>query len=165
MEYCQLSALLKTAESLKVKGLAEMTNLGPSRDYKQEAPPEQTEPTELVNKRPLEDREHPPLSPQRLCRSPVERERPPSVENVRPGDSPSEECGPSDMRLHSNGNSVSTCSNVVPAPMCSSRIPSPINSDPVPGPSNMPPVQQVPLVRKNFFSFYYHIKNIRRSKL
>lgn len=27
VEYCQLSALLKTAESLKVKGLAEMTNL------------------------------------------------------------------------------------------------------------------------------------------
>src|SRR5699024_6235544 len=29
VEYCQLSALLKTAESLKVKGLAEMT-----REYK-----------------------------------------------------------------------------------------------------------------------------------
>ncbi|XP_066992306.1 uncharacterized protein [Anabrus simplex] len=32
VEYCQLSALLKTAESLKVKGLAEMTNLNSSRD-------------------------------------------------------------------------------------------------------------------------------------
>lgn len=153
VEYCQLSALLKTAESLKVKGLAEMTNLGPSRDYKQEAPLEQTEPTELVNKRPLEERERDVVhSPQqRLCRSPVER--PPSVENVRPGgDSPGEECGPSDMRLHSNGNSVSTCSNVVPAAaLCSSRIPSPINSEPVPGPSNMPPVQQVPLVRTDFY--------------
>ncbi|XP_044730785.1 longitudinals lacking protein, isoforms N/O/W/X/Y-like isoform X1 [Chrysoperla carnea] len=30
VEYCQLSALLKTAESLKVKGLAEMTNLSSS---------------------------------------------------------------------------------------------------------------------------------------
>lgn len=165
VEYCQLSALLKTAESLKVKGLAEMTNLGPSRDYKQAAPPEQTEPTELVNKRPLEEREHPPHSPQRLCRSPVERARPPSVDNVRPGDSPNEECGPSDMRLHSNGNSGSTCSNVVPAPMCSSRIPSPINSDPVPGPSNMPPVQQVPLVRTFFLIFLYHYKHLEWSNL
>ncbi|KRT85090.1 BTB domain-containing protein [Oryctes borbonicus] len=63
VEYCQLSALLKTAESLKVKGLAEMTNLGPGRtsssssaggsnvDYAQELEPEQMEPTELVSKR------------------------------------------------------------------------------------------------------------------
>lgn len=32
VEYCQLSALLKTAESLKVKGLAEMTNLNSARE-------------------------------------------------------------------------------------------------------------------------------------
>ncbi|KAK6628172.1 hypothetical protein RUM43_001984 [Polyplax serrata] len=39
VEYCQLSALLKTAESLKVKGLAEMTNLNatpPSAAVKKE---------------------------------------------------------------------------------------------------------------------------------
>ncbi|CAH1966323.1 unnamed protein product [Acanthoscelides obtectus] len=46
VEYCQLSALLKTAESLKVKGLAEMT-----REYKP-VEEEQTEPKELVNRRP-----------------------------------------------------------------------------------------------------------------
>lgn len=152
VEYCQLSALLKTAESLKVKGLAEMTNLGPSRDYKQEAQTEQAEPTELVSKS-SRGGEEPPLqqiqqhSPSRPpCRTP-ERERPPSrEENVARPESPSEECGPSDMRLHSNGNTVSTCTNVVSTPICSSRLPSPLNSEPVPGPSNMPPVQQVPLV-------------------
>ncbi|KAK7863765.1 hypothetical protein R5R35_011165 [Gryllus longicercus] len=36
VEYCQLSALLKTAESLKVKGLAEMTNLNSTRDDRSE---------------------------------------------------------------------------------------------------------------------------------
>lgn len=38
VEYCQLSALLKTAESLKVKGLAEMTNLNSGRDEHSEVP-------------------------------------------------------------------------------------------------------------------------------
>ncbi|KAJ4438177.1 hypothetical protein ANN_14116 [Periplaneta americana] len=36
VEYCQLSALLKTAESLKVKGLAEMTNLNSAREDRSE---------------------------------------------------------------------------------------------------------------------------------
>ena len=36
VEYCQLSALLKTAESLKVKGLAEMTNLNSAREERGE---------------------------------------------------------------------------------------------------------------------------------
>lgn len=169
VEYCQLSALLKTAESLKVKGLAEMTNLGPSRDYKQEAQPEQTEPTELVNKRPVEERDTPPTPP-RPCRTPPERERPSSAENIR-SDSPNDECGPSDMRLHNNGNTVSTCSNVVTTPVCSSRIPSPLNSEPIPGPSNMPPVQQVPLVSftlplccSNFIRTFLYITNLLTIK-
>lgn len=141
VEYCQLSALLKTAESLKVKGLAEMTNLGPSRDYKQEAEPEQTEPTELVNKRPTEDREHIPTPP-RLCRSP---ERSSPLETPR-SNTPAEECRPSDMSVHNNSNTVTSCSSLGAAPSTCNRIPSPLNSEPLPGPSNMPPIQQVPLV-------------------
>lgn len=171
VEYCQLSALLKTAESLKVKGLAEMTNLGPgSGDYKQEEP-EQTEPTELVSKRPpqediREQQQHvaatastgtvaattttppptqqPPPSSQttpKVCKSPPERS-PPSIEPVR-SDTPIDECGPSDMSIHNNSN-VSSCSAALAA-VCN-RISSPINNEPLPGPSNMPPVQQVPLV-------------------
>ncbi|CAH0553880.1 unnamed protein product [Brassicogethes aeneus] len=132
VEYCQLSALLKTAESLKVKGLAEMT-----RDYKQE--PEQTEPKELVGRRPassglqpvhnqlprpatpLEDMDGGQNSPAssvqnlRVCKSPSERERerdrdrdslsgkrPPSAE-----DTSSAECGPSDLVIHNNSTTVS----------------------------------------------------------
>lgn len=169
VEYCQLSALLKTAESLKVKGLAEMTNLGPSRDYKQEAQTEQAEPTELVSKRSSEEQQqqqiqqlqHQQHSPSRPCRTP-ERERPPSrEENVTRPESPSEDCGPSDMRLHSNGNTVSTCTNVVSTPICSSRLPSPLNSEPVPGPSNMPPVQQVPLV--SYLKLFFLTSNNEES--
>lgn len=166
VEYCQLSALLKTAESLKVKGLAEMTNLGQSRDYKQEEEPEQTEPTELVNKRPAyvsggEERDRastPPQSaatvPQRLCRSP---DRPPSTETVRP-DSPAEDCKPSDMSIHnSSNNTISSCSSIPPVSGCSSnRLSSssspPVKNEPQPGPSNLPPVQQVPLVSTNVFT-------------
>lgn len=147
VEYCQLSALLKTAESLKVKGLAEMTNLGPSRgDYKQETEPEQTEPTELVNKRTpiIEERENVPTSsPPRVSRTP---ERPSSAEPARP-ESPSDDCRPSDMTIYNNNSNVSSCTpRVPPLPTGCNRLPSPINSEPLPGPSNMPPVQQVPLV-------------------
>ncbi|XP_071055551.1 zinc finger protein 284-like [Onthophagus taurus] len=194
VEYCQLSALLKTAESLKVKGLAEMTNLGPTRDYdKGGVPePEQLEPTELVNKRVMMTEESSSSSrPDRPDRSEridrierldrmerIERisermerisdrlessnreqqiqtppakipknsspERPESVEGDR-SESPAEECRPSDMSMHNNGNNVSctTTSATVGTPC--NRIPSPINSEPLPGPSNLPPVQQVPL--------------------
>lgn len=146
VEYCQLSALLKTAESLKIKGLAEMTNLGPSsRDYKQEAESEQTEPTELVNKRPVEEQDH-TQTPPRICRSP---ERPTSREPLRSG-TPAEDCGPSDMSLHSNSNPVTSCSALPGSSICS-RLPSPLNSEPLPGPSGLPPVQQVPLVSLLFF--------------
>lgn len=140
VEYCHLSALLKTAESLKVKGLAEMTNLGPPREYN-EVQPEQTEPTELVNKKLTNEEGSPP----RPCESPTDKPLL-SVENIQP-ESPTDDCGPSDMRLHNNGSTVSKCMNLVTAPLCSSRLPSPLNSEPLPGPSSMPPVQQVPLVR------------------
>lgn len=44
VEYCQLSALLKTAESLKVKGLAEMTNLNSAREDRGEGHQQQQQP-------------------------------------------------------------------------------------------------------------------------
>lgn len=141
VEYCQLSALLKTAESLKIKGLAEMTNLGPSRDYKQDAQSEQTEPTELVNKESTEEPETVQTSP-RICRTP---ERPTSREAAR-SSSPAEDSGPNDMSLHSTNNLV-TCSALPGSTICS-RLSSPLNCEPLPGPSGLPPVQQVPLVKK-----------------
>ncbi|KAJ3641189.1 hypothetical protein Zmor_027704 [Zophobas morio] len=157
VEYCQLSALLKTAESLKVKGLAEMT-----REYKH-TEPEQTEPTELIRRPPgsrspsvdENDRLQPPPSPPvqnlRVCRSPMEQDddkRPPSPENTH-GSSPlTSDCGPSDMTIHSNSNNMAAPCPGINAPIiCSTRLPSPI-SEPLPGPSNMPPVQQVPLSLK-----------------
>lgn len=149
VEYCQLSALLKTAESLKVKGLAEMTNLGPSsRDYKQEAEPEQTEPTELVNKRPSDSErtEHGPTPP-RPCRTP---ERTSPMETPR-STTPADECRPSDMSMHNSNNTVTSGSSLGAPPTSCNRIPSPLNNEPLPGPSNMPPVQQVPLVSKTDF--------------
>ncbi|RZB40347.1 BTB and/or BASP1 domain containing protein [Asbolus verrucosus] len=167
VEYCQLSALLKTAESLKVKGLAEMT-----REYKQE--PEQTEPTELVGRRqPAPQPQHqaqrqPSRSPSvdenerlqasqspvqnlRVCRSPPEQEgepkRPPSPENTRNIASPvAADCGPSDMSIHSNSNNMVASCSTMNAPIICTRLPSPLGGEPLPGPSNMPPVQQVPLV-------------------
>ncbi|KAF5294293.1 hypothetical protein FQA39_LY13437 [Lamprigera yunnana] len=141
VEYCQLSALLKTAESLKIKGLAEMTNLGPSRDYKQDAQSEQVEPSELVNKESTEEPERPQTSP-RTCKSP---ERSNSRELVRSG-TPTEDCGPNDMSLHST-NSLVTCSALPGSTICS-RLSSPLNCEPLPGPSGLPPVQQVPLSLK-----------------
>lgn len=166
VEYCQLSALLKTAESLKVKGLAEMT-----REYKQE--PEQTEPTELVGRKPqnqqqqqqqsprspsveenerLQSSQSPPVQNLRICRSPIEDsdiKRSPSVENTRNVASPiTSDCGPSDMSIHSNSNNmVASCSGMN-APIVCTRLSSPLSSEPLAGPSNLPPVQQVPLVSK-----------------
>jgi hypothetical protein len=160
VEYCQLSALLKTAESLKVKGLAEMT-----RDYKQE--PEQTEPTELTRRQPSRSpsldgvdrlQPSPPPPPQnlRVCRTPPDLEgepkRPPSAENARSSPPPpAVERGPSDMTVHSNTNNMA-CSGMG-APIVCTRLPSPIG-EPLPGPSNMPPVQQVPLVSTNYIYLF-----------
>uniref|UniRef100_A0A1Y1K002 BTB domain-containing protein n=2 Tax=Photinus pyralis TaxID=7054 RepID=A0A1Y1K002_PHOPY len=143
VEYCQLSALLKTAESLKIKGLAEMTNLGPSRDYKQDSQNEQTEPTELVNKESTNEEQERAETPPRICRTP---ERPASREPLRSTPPTPEDCGRNDMTLHSTNNLV-TCSSVPGSTICS-RISSPLNCEPVPGPSGLPPVQQVPLSLK-----------------
>lgn len=177
VEYCQLSALLKTAESLKVKGLAEMTNLSSSSSSVKEddhhhhqqqqqqhlhqqqheqqdhqhtrssaaemldsRDKEQTEPTELVNKRLTVKEESssgdtPPLRNTNSCTSPAPLalrrrsdpqqidERPLSTETCRP-DSPESEmastqtsCGPSDMSL--NNNTISNNNNNSTATSCS----------------------------------------------
>lgn len=175
VEYCQLSALLKTAESLKVKGLAEMTNLSSSKDdhdqhqhqqqqsqHQEQTPQpsqtvnlstdmdldtesEQTEPTELVNKRLKEDtnstaNESPPPAPLSLRRrsDPQQKtendSRPHSTESIRP-DSPESEnnstphtsCGPSDMSMNSstnnNNNNTISSNNNATVTSCSATLP------------------------------------------
>lgn len=136
VEYCQLQALLKTAESLKVKGLAEMTNLATSKDEQTakeqelDKNSEQTEATELVTKR-LEDSSD--VTPTQTCDSPEEplslqkkkdgegverereRERRESVETMQP-DSPDSElgssvqtnCGANDLSMNNN-STVTSC--------------------------------------------------------
>lgn len=162
VEYCQLSALLKTAESLKVKGLAEMTNLNSaSTSIKREreestvdATPqkqaivlETPPPTETVNKRLTNEDTNLP-SPRRNS-SPG----PPSKRSCRGRDCEDlSDCeretldtpdrnvkggcpGPTDM----SASGMALCQM---PPSCSS----PHVSEPFPGTSCLPPVQQVPLV-------------------
>lgn len=181
VEYCQLSALLKTAESLKVKGLAEMTNLSSgSREEQQEKEqdiqrePEQTEPAELVNKR-LSTKEEPETTPVRsTCESPLplplhkkaegqSNDRPASTDTMQP-DSPDSElnsaqtsCGANDMSLNNNSTVTSCLVSALPGGLLSAtsslcpRLPSPHGAEPVAGPSGLPPVQQVPLVSYSYY--------------
>ncbi|XP_030760952.1 zinc finger protein 629-like [Sitophilus oryzae] len=153
VEYAQLSRLLQTAESLKVKGLAEMT-----REYKPE-PPEQTEPEELVNRRPPSagggslppsaaspTPRNSPLAPTLIPQPPPTRQSPEPASAPRPpsqNGSPDPPPPPLVPSLNSFG----------PPPASGAGVgrpsPPPINcAEPVPGPSNMPPVQQVPLSLK-----------------
>lgn len=152
VEYCQLSTLLKTAESLKVKGLAEMTQdlstrsrtaPPPSQDETSSEPPAHstalgTSPPAIALttiKRRLSSEDEAPSprpptpSPPPDCPEPsnlsMREDRSPSPPDV--DDVSSMQSGPSDMTLNS-------------------RIPSPLSTEPVPGPSGLPPVQQVPLV-------------------
>ncbi|XP_075234573.1 uncharacterized protein LOC142332173 isoform X2 [Lycorma delicatula] len=148
VEYCQLSALLKTAESLKVKGLAEMTHLRsacgkstredtdtePPRSQEPpitpSPPPAKRPPTDTETPPPLRPSQTPPTASENLCENTDTQSRSPEPED----DMSSIHSGPSDMTI---GLSCST-----------SRIPSPHSGEPVPGPSGMPPVQQVPLSLK-----------------
>ncbi|XP_045482460.1 zinc finger protein 184-like [Harmonia axyridis] len=157
VEYCQLSALLKTAESLKVKGLAEMT-----RDCKTEN--EQSEPTELVTRKPHQQL-MPPVAtvvrheddPQEQARSsPVMglcKESPRSEKEVElnsndnlGNESPmmcAEDDIPNDMTIHNNS---AVSSSHLPPPC--GRLSPQIKSESLPGTSLLPPVQQVPLSLK-----------------
>lgn len=132
VEYCQLSALLKTAESLKVKGLAEMTNLASSKDDQHEKEQdldrdsEQTDPADLVNNKRSNSKDEPETTPmQTACSSPVPlplhrksdtqtNDRPGSTETMQP-DSPDSELtltqtssGANDLSLNLNNNSTVT---------------------------------------------------------
>lgn len=119
VEYCRLSALLKTAESLKVKGLAEMTHLREPHD------PPRPEPDETDPPSPRHDSSPPP------------NQAPTSASPVEP-------CDEVDARSHSpvDDDDLSSVQSG-PSDMTVSRLHSP---QPLPGPSCLPPVQQVPLV-------------------
>ncbi|XP_060523987.1 protein bric-a-brac 1-like isoform X2 [Cylas formicarius] len=142
VEYAQLSQLLKTAESLKVKGLAEMT-----REYKPE-PPEQTEPEELVSRRPAPpspDASEPtqtrdsPIVPTPPCKSPDRIMTEPAALKRAPSENGSPE---------PPGNNFGPPLPITHQQPVICRSSSPPNCEPLPGPSNMPPVQQVPLSLK-----------------
>ncbi|XP_063244198.1 zinc finger protein 837-like [Bacillus rossius redtenbacheri] len=139
VEYCQLSALLKTAESLKVKGLAEMTGVREG----QKAP-----------ETPRLTPEEPPVAGgavKRLLEGAEEAETPSPSRRREDSDNDScdegggeagrDDLSPCDMTV-SAGCAPGPCSGV------GSRLPSPLGSEPVPGPSGMMPVQQVPLSLK-----------------
>lgn len=158
VEYCQLSTLLKTAESLKVKGLAEMTHLStsPSSEGQRDSmngtlsePPPQPSSSLPPPSSPLakQTMSTDPVNPESISIKKLASEdsSPPPVDTHCGDRSPSPDAddvssvqsGPSDMTL-------------------GSRLPSPHSSEPMPGPSGLPPVQQVPLVsHRSFFFFKY----------
>lgn len=133
VEYCRLSALLKTAESLKVKGLAEMTHLrgassacaAPPQEDEEPPQPELPAPSAATPDSPRPDSPR-PTTPPNTATVPADetdaRSRSPDVDD----DLSSNHSGPSDMTV--------------------SRLSSPQPAEPLPGPSGLPPVQQVPLV-------------------
>nr|CAI5818933.1 unnamed protein product [Callosobruchus analis] len=177
VEYCQLSALLKTARVSKSKNISDKVTLSllvcrsGGNDARIQPPEEeQTEPKELVNRRPPPPAPAPPPVP---ASQEEENSCPGVLTSVPPPHLGTSDCGASDMSMHSNSVlNVAATSVVNPPPpsqlqlhqavsalatslssssaasSCSNRLPSPMNCDPVPvpGPSNMPPVQQVPLV-------------------
>lgn len=123
VEYGQLSALLKTAESLKVKGLAEMT-----RDYKQE--PEQTEPEELVGRRtstlnqpstqPLlqQPPAQPPTTPSTIQQQPQQQQPQALVQQPRPSSAPRPPPSPDEIEAQDSPSSVQNlrvCRSPLPA--------------------------------------------------
>ncbi|XP_054269851.1 zinc finger and BTB domain-containing protein 7B-like isoform X1 [Macrosteles quadrilineatus] len=125
VEYCRLSALLKTAESLKVKGLAEMTHLRGAGA----APPRQ-------------DDSEPPRAPEQPPASITPRpDTPPTTNPTTPPDA-------ADHDARSRSPEAEDDLSSGPSDMTISRLPSPHTTEPQPGPSGLPPVQQVPLSLK-----------------
>ncbi|KAL1115685.1 hypothetical protein AAG570_005975 [Ranatra chinensis] len=120
VETCRLSALLKTAESLKVKGLAEMTALRPTQTSAEEQQAtSSTEPETTAEE----------ATPATTAAA---AEVQAAEDACSEDDACSVQSGPSDMSL---------AAHQPPRP------PSPQSSgEPLPGPSGLPPVQQVPLV-------------------
>ncbi|KAI5750143.1 hypothetical protein M8J76_013175 [Diaphorina citri] len=161
VEYCQLSTLLKTAESLKVKGLAEMTQDLSTRS--RTAPPSQENESSSA-----EPPAHSTALQQRLEASPpvielttIKRRLSSEDERNTPSPrpqtpSPPPDCPePSNLSLKEDRSpsppDVDDVSSMQSGPSdmtLNSRIPSPLSGEPVPGPSGLPPVQQVPLSLK-----------------
>lgn len=170
VEYCQLSTLLKTAESLKVKGLAEMTQDLSTRS--RTAPPSQENESSSA-----EPPAHSTALQQRLEASPpvielttIKRRLSSEDERNTPSPrpqtpSPPPDCPePSNLSLKEDRSpsppDVDDVSSMQSGPSdmtLNSRIPSPLSGEPVPGPSGLPPVQQVPLVSTQL-SYKYKYK-------
>ena len=151
VETCRLSALLKTAESLKVKGLAEMTALKSAGGGGSEAPTDMEKGSD-AEQTPDSPTRGPDNNPKPLSPPSQEENKPLNREEVSTGspdpveeDLSSNQSGPSDM--------------TIPPP----SAPSPHSSaEPLPGPSGLPPVQQVPLVS---IHFTYYLSSYVKNKL
>ncbi|XP_014258552.1 zinc finger and BTB domain-containing protein 24-like isoform X3 [Cimex lectularius] len=132
VETCRLSALLKTAESLKVKGLAEMTALKAGGDDSHgggegnDGGGSPQHPAVVAQPIPAPDLPPPPPPPPSMEQQ--EEVRSPQGTTRDDDDASSVHSAPSDM--------------TPPAPA------SPHSSEPVPGPSGLPPVQDAPLSLK-----------------
>ncbi|KOX73231.1 Protein bric-a-brac 2 [Melipona quadrifasciata] len=189
VEYCQLSALLKTAESLKEASNKERDREGnasgggtglpsagvkeceqPQRENLAQQPP--SESTEAVD---MTDCPASPTGPGSPCPGPLALDRPrrdsedaASLEETRGSLSPiSVHSGPSDMSLSNNTGSTP---GVLPLNLPQSRLPSPHSTEPLAGPSGLPPVQQVPLElmgvdERMFACMYCGASFLHQSKL
>jgi hypothetical protein len=151
VETCRLSALLKTAESLKVKGLAEMTALkgGGAPSGGPDAPQED---------KGSSDPQVTPDSPSRdTPKAPVSPREPPTIED-RPREELSNSPDPGEDDVSSNQSGPSDMTIAPPS------APSPHSSaEPLPGPSGLPPVQQVPLVSITFA--YLKLKDMKPKSI
>lgn len=168
VEYCQLSALLKTAESLKVKGLAEMTNLNSttSTSIKKERQERTADKAEAGSLRPSAPTVETPSAAEAVNkRLMTEDTDSPSARQLSSPDSPpnkrlsrGQDCEVAsdcekdrldvpdrDVKGGCPGPTDMSASGMALCqmpPSCSS----PHVSEPFPGTSCLPPVQQVPLV-------------------
>ena len=135
VEYCQLSALLKTAKSLKVKGLAEMTNINSSQEEKNDNSDEQG----ITDSTPVNSKS----IAKKLISDDTENSQPPASVSPSPTNQDqerSEDICDEKEEIKDDRRQEETPSASV------QRVSSPQSSEPLPGPSGMPPVQQFPLV-------------------
>lgn len=145
VEYCQLSALLKTAESLKVKGLVEMTNINSAQEEKNDNSNEQkiTDSTSINLKNIAKT----------IISDDPENSQPPTSVSPSPTNQDQERnediCDEKDKKEDRRPEETSSASV--------QRVSSQKSSESLPGPSEMPPVQQFPLVTiiKYFFFCLY----------
>lgn len=113
-----------------------------TQEYKPD-PPEQTEPEELVSRRPPSLGTGDPTPPRN---SPVAAV-PPSRQSPEPLPRPPSQNGSPEPPL------PPTNSFGPPPALLGCRPSPPLNCDPLPGPSNLPPIQQVPLVSSTTLTY------------